>query len=140
MAEIVTAPSLFAPAPVITTDTAEFWAATTEGRFLLRRCNACGEAFWYPRPICPLCHSTDTAWEKASGHGRIYSYTVIRRAGPPFATATFYVLAYVELAEGPRMMTNIVDCDPDELEIDQQVVTVFHATDGDVALPRFRPL
>ncbi|HVB06788.1 MAG TPA: Zn-ribbon domain-containing OB-fold protein [Acidimicrobiales bacterium] len=139
MAEVVTTPSLPAPTPSITSDTAQFWAATTTGQLLLRRCRACGEAIWYPRPICPFCHSDDTVWEQASGRGRIYSYTVIRRAGPPFAAATPYVLAYVELVEGPRMMTNIVDCDPEGLAVDQEVELVFHMTEGAAALPRFRP-
>jgi uncharacterized OB-fold protein len=139
MAEIVASPPLLALMPTITTDTAEFWEATNEGRLLVRRCRACGEAIWYPRPICPFCHSDDTVWEEASGRARIYSFTVVRRAGGPFGAETPYVLAYVELAEGPRMMTNVVDCDPDALSVDQEVRLVFHATDGAAALPRFRP-
>jgi hypothetical protein len=140
MREVVEHPTLPAPMPTVSTDTQEFWAATAAGRFLIRRCNACHEAIWYPRPICPFCHSLDTVWEEASGSGRIYSFTVIHRAGGVFATAVPYVLAYVELAEGPRMLTNIVDCDPDQLAIDQELEVVFHKTEGEMALPRFRPI
>jgi len=130
--------ALPAPAPEISPELSEFWAATTEGRLLLRRCQACGEAIWYPRPICPLCHSTDTAWEQASGRGRIYTYTVVRRGAGPYKDAP-YVLAYVELDEGPRMMTNIVDCDFGALEIGLAVEVVFHPAGEGAALPRFRP-
>ena len=140
MSEVVASPSLPTPTPSVTTDTAEFWAATLEGRLLIRRCNGCGAAIWYPRPICPFCHSSDTTWEEASGRGRIYSFTVIRRPGGNYAKADPYVLAYVELAEGPRMMTNIVDCDPMSVAVDQEVEVVFHKTEGAMALPRFRPL
>jgi hypothetical protein len=140
VSEIVEHPTMAAPTPMVTTDTEVFWAATAEGRLLIRRCNACGEAIWYPRPICPFCHSTDTDWEQASGLGEIYSFTVIHRAGGAFAASVPYVLAYVELAEGPRMMTDIVDCDPAEVTVGQRVEVVFHKTEGEMALPRFRPV
>ena len=140
MSEVVEQPSLPTPTPSVTTDTAEFWAATLEGCLLIRRCNACGEAIWYPRPICPFCHSLDTVWEESTGRGRIYSFTLIRRPGGTYANADPYVLAYVELDEGPRMMTNIVDCDPSVLVVDQEVEVVFHKTAVEMALPRFRPV
>jgi uncharacterized OB-fold protein len=94
---------------------------------------------WYPRPICPVCHSVETSWEEASGLGRIYSFTIIRRPAGAYAGADPYAFAYVELAEGPRMLTNIVDCDPMTLQVDQEVEVVFHQTEGAMALPRFRP-
>jgi uncharacterized OB-fold protein len=130
--------ALPAPSPEISPELAEFWAATTQGRLLLPRCRACGEAFWYPRPACPFCHAADTAWEQASGRGRIYTYTIVRRGAGAYADAP-YVLAYVELDEGPRMMTNIVDCAFDDLEIGLPVEVVFHRAGDGAALPRFRP-
>jgi uncharacterized OB-fold protein len=136
--EVVQNPSLFAPAPEVAPELAEFWAATAEGRLLLRRCTVCAEAIWYPRPICPFCHSTRTVWEQASGRGHIYTFSVVRRGMGGYADAP-YVLAYVELAEGPRVMTNIVDCDADRVEIGQAVELVFHRTAEGTALPRFRP-
>jgi uncharacterized protein len=139
VSEVVEKPSLPTPTPVVNTDTEEFWAATAEGKLLLRRCSSCGEAMWYPRPICPACHSTETRWEEASGLGKIYSFTIIRRPAGAYAGVDPYVFAYVELAEGPRMLTNIVDCDPMTLEVDQEVEVVFHKTEDAMALPRFRP-
>jgi uncharacterized OB-fold protein len=127
-----------APSPEISPELAEFWAATTQGRLLLRRCLACRAAIWYPRPACPFCHSADTAWEQASGRGIIYTYTVVRRGAGAYKDAP-YVLAYVELDEGPRMMTNIVDCDFGALEIGLPVEVVFHLAGAGAALPRFRP-
>jgi uncharacterized protein len=139
VSEIVEEPTLPAPTPRLNTDTEEFWAATADGKLLLRRCSSCGKAMWYPRPICPSCHSLETTWEEASGFGRIYSFTIVRRASGAYAEAGPYVLAYVELEEGPRMLTNIVDCDPMTLDVDQEVEVVFHKTEGAMALPRFRP-
>lgn len=139
MREVVEQPTLVTPTPGVTTDTEQFWAATSEGRLLLRHCNACGQMIWYPRPICPFCHSTDTDWQESPGRGTIYSFTIVRRATAEFKDAVPYVLAYVELEEGPRLMTNIVECDMDELEVGQEVEVVFHKTASTMALPRFRP-
>lgn len=128
-----------APAPTINPETRPFWEATTRGELLLSRCNFCGTVIWYPRHICPRCHNMDTASFPASGRGTIYSFAVTRRGQGAYREATPYVLAYVELAEGPRIMTNIVDADPDQLEIGQTVHVTFHDTGQDAALPRFRP-
>jgi uncharacterized OB-fold protein len=114
-------------------ETQAFWDAAKEGRFLIRRCNACGKAHWYPRFLCPLCHSTDTHWEEGSGKGRIYSFSVMRRADPVF------VMAYVTLEEGPTMMTNIVECDTDQLAIGQPVELVFQTSKGGMSVPCFKP-
>ena len=127
------------PAPVVNPETAPFWAATAEGRLLLARCDGCGVTIWYPRGICPQCHATATSWYEGSGRGRIYSFTVVRRGEGPYREAAPYVLAYVELDEGPRVMTNIVEADPSTLEIDQAVEVVFHDTGEGNALARFRP-
>jgi uncharacterized OB-fold protein len=137
MIEVVESPTLPAPSPAVSADTREFWEATREGRFLIRRCHSCGEAIWYPRPICPFCHSTDTGWEEGTGKGTIYTFAIVRRGGGVYREAP-YALAYVELAEGPRMMTNIVDCDFDAIEIGLAVELVFHRTEEGTALPRFR--
>ena len=126
------------PSPEISPELADFWTATTEGRLLLRRCTACGEAIWYPRPICPFCHSTETVWEQATGRGHVYTCTVVRRGIGAYADAP-YVLAYVELDEGPRMMTNIVGCELADVRIGMPVAVVFHDTGNGAALPRFRP-
>src|SRR6266404_6219829 len=94
------------PPPPVNPETKPFWNAAAQGRLLIKRCTACDEPHWYPRAICPFC-SERTEWMEASGHGTIYSYSVFRRTPIPYA------IAYVTLAEGPTMMTNIVDCDLD---------------------------
>jgi uncharacterized OB-fold protein len=119
-----------------------FWDATARGELALPKCTVCGTLIWYPRPFCPSCASTSVEWVPASGRGTIYSYTVNRRGVadlPAYRNAGVYVLAYVELDEGPRMMTNIVDCDPDSVRICQKVELVFHDTGEGNSLPRFRP-
>src|SRR5438270_6525828 len=131
-----------APAPLVLPEVKPFWDATAAGRLLLPRCAECQAVIWYPRPFCPMCASTHVEWIEASGRGTVYSFTVNRRGQADLADykdAGVYVLAYVELAEGPRMMTNIVDCDPDTVRIGQVVEVVFHDTGQGTALPRFRP-
>jgi uncharacterized OB-fold protein len=137
---VVDSDDLPAPDPVITPDTAAYWEATARGELLFKRCTACGEASWYPRPICPLCHSAETVWERASGHATVYSFSVVRRGGGAYAKRAPYILAYVDLVEGPRLMTNIVDCAPEDIAIGQEVAMIFHRTPGGTALPRFHPL
>jgi uncharacterized OB-fold protein len=111
----------------------EFWSALRGGRFLVRRCASCGEAHWYPRAVCPFCFSTDTLWEDGAGRGTIYSYTVMRRTAVPYA------IAFVTLAEGPTMMTNIVDCDFDRIRIGQPVRLVVRERGDGLPLPVFTP-
>jgi hypothetical protein len=120
--------------PSITLETETFWEATKENRLLLKKCTDCGKTHWYPRAICPHCFSSNTEWYDASGRGKIYSFSVMRRAEIP------YVMAYVTLAEGVTMLSNIVEADFDALEIDQDVEVVFRATEGDQSLPLFRPV
>ena len=131
-----------APAPVVLPEVKQFWDATAEGRLLLPRCEDCRTVIWYPRPYCPVCASLRITWFAASGRGSIYSFTVNRRGQadlPAYREAGQYVLAYVELEDGPRIMTNIVDCDPDSVRIGQPVELVFHDTGQGTALARFRP-
>lgn len=121
------------PAPQPSPETAAYFDAAKEGRFLVKRCRACGEAHHYPRALCPFCFSDETEWQEASGSGVIYSYSVMRRAPVPYA------IAYVTLEEGPTMMTNLVDCDFDALAIGQKVRVVFRPTDGGAPLAMFTP-
>ncbi|TDB83798.1 Zn-ribbon domain-containing OB-fold protein [Actinomadura sp. KC216] len=119
-----------------------FWTATAEGRLLLPRCESCATVIWYPRPFCPRCGGRDVTWFPASGEATVYSYTVVRKARGEYRDLTPYVVAYVELAEGPRILTNIVGCDPSEVIIGQPVTLVFDAPKEGAAarLYRFRPL
>ena len=130
--------TLPAPPPQINVETRKFWDATAEQKLLLPKCNDCGTVIWYPREFCPECSSFDVAWFEASGRGTIYSFTVNRRGQGDYRDLS-YVLAYVELEEGPRVLTNVVDCDPMQVSVGQSVQVVFHPTSNGAALPRFRP-
>src|ERR1700746_1144674 len=119
------------PPPPVNPETNPCWDAAAQGRLLIKRCTACGELHHYPRAICPFCGSDRTEWTEASGRGTIYSYSVFRRAPIPYA------IAYVTLAEGPTMMTNIVDCDLNAIRIGQAVRLAFKPTDGGPAVATF---
>ena len=127
------APERTIPTPAVTPETRPFWDAAEEGRLLVKRCAACGQAHHYPRSICPFCWSDRMEWMPVSGRGIIYSYSVMRRVPVPYA------IAYVTLDEGVTMMTNIVDCDLDAIRIGQPVRVVFHPTDGGPPVPMFTP-
>ena len=131
MSEIMTRPI---PPPAVNLETKPFFDAAAEGRFLIKRCNACGEAHWYPRTICPLCHSDDTVWEESPGEGVIYTYSVMYRSptGP-------YAIGYVTLNEGPSMMTNFVDVAADGLKIGMKVKVKFQPTESGPPVPVFTP-
>lgn len=130
--------SLPTNAPAVNPESAPFWEATKRDILLLPRCQSCSTVIWYPRGFCPVCHSRSVSWFEATGRGTIYSFTTSMRGMGPWAEAVPYVVAYVDLEEGPRVMTNIVDCDPDSLEIGQDVTVVFDPA-GDYKLPRFTP-
>jgi uncharacterized OB-fold protein len=126
--------------PTIEDDTRPFWDAAGEGRFLLRRCRACGAAHHYPRPFCPTCWSDDVDWEEASGRARLYTYSTVHLNDlPPFDERLPYVAAVVDLVEGPRVMTNIVDCDPAALEVGMDVVATYRELAPGITAPFFRP-
>ena len=121
------------PAPAVTPETKPFWDAAADGRLVIKQCTACGQSHHYPRTICPFCGSDATEWRPASGRGKVYTYSVMRRVPEP------YVIAYVTLEEGPMMMTNIVDCDLDSVRIGQAVRVVFKPTEGGPPVPMFAP-
>jgi uncharacterized OB-fold protein len=122
------------PPPPTSPETQPFWEAAGQGKLLLKRCTGCGELHHYPRAICPFCGSDRTEWTEATGRATVYSFSVFRR------TPTPYAIAYVTLAEGPTMMTNIVDCDLDAIRIGQPVRVVFKPTDGGPPVPMFSPV
>ena len=122
-------------------DTLPYWEAAREGRLLIRRCGACGRAGFYPRPFCPTCWSDDVRWETASGRATLYTYSVIHQNElPPFHAWLPYVAAIVELEEGPRMMTNLVDFDVDRIAIGMPLEVVFREHSDTITAPVFRPV
>ena len=120
-------------APPINSETQAFWDAAGQGKLLYKKCAGCGEPHFYPRPHCPFCFSDQVEWQEASGRGTVYTYSVMRRAPVPYA------IAYVTLAEGPTMMTNIVDCDLNSIHIGQPVRLVFRPSEGGPPVPMFTP-
>ena len=121
-------------------ETQPFWDATREGRLLIKHCNACGEHHFYPRPFCPKCWSDDVEWVEASGRASLYTWSVVYRNDlPPFGERVPYVAAVVDLAEGPRMMTNVVECEFDALAVGMDLDAVFHPISDEVTIVQFRP-
>ncbi|GGZ25560.1 hypothetical protein GCM10010387_18880 [Streptomyces inusitatus] len=120
--------------------TRPFWDAAREGRLLLRRCRGCSAAHHYPREFCPYCWSEDVRWETASGRAALYTWSVVHRNDvPPFDARTPYVAAVVDLAEGPRVMTEVVGCAAGELRVGMALTVAFRAEEGGFAVPVFRP-
>jgi uncharacterized protein len=123
----------------VTLEGKAFWDATTEGKLLLSRCNSCESVIWYPRSFCPACASTDTSWFESGGHGTIYSFSITRKGAGAWTDVGPYVIAYVELDEGPRVLTNIVGCPVDDVRIGMSVRVVFDPTPEGPAVYRFTP-
>jgi uncharacterized OB-fold protein len=126
--------------PTPDNETQPFWDAAKDERLLIKRCNACGEYHFYPRPFCPHCWSEDVEWFEASGRATLYTWSVVHRNDlPPFGDRIPYVAAIAELEEGPRMMTNVVDCEFDALEMGMALEAVYYPTSEDVTIVQFRP-
>jgi uncharacterized OB-fold protein len=118
--------------------TRPYWEAAADGTLLLRRCRACERAHHYPREFCPHCWSEDVAWERASGRAVLYTWSVVHRNDlPPFGTRTPYIAAVVDLAEGPRMMTEIVATEGGDLRVGMPLEVTFRQV-ADFSVPVFR--
>jgi uncharacterized OB-fold protein len=113
---------------------ASFWEAAARHELILPRCNQCNRTHWHPRAQCPFCRSTHMAWVEASGAGTVYSWSVVRRPTSP------YVVAWVELAEGPILLTNVLECDVDTVCIGMPVQVFFRPTAEGRCAPVFRPV
>jgi uncharacterized OB-fold protein len=129
------------PRPTPSPPTEAFWAATADSRFLLQRCRACGSAQFYPKATCTTCGSSDLDWEAASGRGTLHTYTVARRpTHPAFEGAEPYVVAIIELEEGPRVTSNLVDCAPEDVRVGMAVELVWDEQQADgIRLPLWQP-
>lgn len=125
--------------PQPTPETQYFWDGCKAGELRLQRCAECSKVYFPPRPFCPACGSREVANLRASGKGRLFSYVINHRPRPDMGKDP-YAIAVVELDEGPRMMTNIVDCPqtPEALVLDMPVEVKFE-TFGEIALPLFKP-
>ena len=129
------------PLPIVTEENRPFWEGCREGKLLLQFCDACQQYQFYPRLYCMHCTSGRLRWVEASGRGVIYSYTIIHQnKSPEFIADVLYNVAIVQLEEGPRMMSNIVEIDLANLRVDLPVSVVFDPVNDTISLLRFRPI
>jgi uncharacterized OB-fold protein len=133
------------PAPPVNDETAPFWEGLAGGELRLPVCDACGHHIWYPRGWCPVCGGGSVTWTPLRGTGTVYARTILHRTQGPWRDAAPFVIAYVELAEGPRVLTNVVADDPDAVGVGTEVEAIYVPVDepreGSPAthVLRFRP-
>ncbi len=127
------------PLPKPTPETQHFWDGAKAGDLLLQSCNDCSKTYFPPRPFCPKCGSRSVKTVKASGRAKLHSFVIHHRPAPGFDPP--YAIAVVELAEGPRMMTNIVGCPqtPEALQVDMNLEVTFEKQSDTISLPFFKP-
>ena len=127
------------PLPHLDEENRWFFEACARHQLVLQKCSSCGTVRFYPRALCPSCMSSKTDYVRASGRGRVYTFTVTHQnQAPGFRDELPYVMAYVELDEGPRILTNIIDTPPGEVKIDLPVEVVFEDIDENLAIPKFQ--
>ncbi len=126
--------------PKPTPETRHFWEGCKLGELRLQRCRSCGEAYFPPRPFCPECAGRDVEVFTASGKATLYSYVINHRPRADIGTEP-HSIAVVTLAEGPRMMTNIINCPqtPQALQLDMPLQVVFGNESAEISLPYFEP-
>jgi uncharacterized OB-fold protein len=128
------------PKPVADWETRGYWEGAGRHELVLQRCRRCGTVQHRPRALCVTCMGGEIEHFVASGRGSVWTFTVTEQNQvPPFRDATPYVLAYVELEEGPRLLTNVVGCAPDDVRIGMPVIAEFRADADGLAVPVFRP-
>ena len=134
------APAPKRPIPRPSEITRPFWEGARRGEIVVQKCKACGVAEHPPRPICKNCWSDELEWIRCSGAGEIYSYTVCHWATlPAFKSEVPYVVAIVDLPEGVRLNTRIVDCVPKDVAIGMKVSAAFEKLSDEITLVNFRP-
>ncbi len=116
-----------------------YWEACHRGELLIQRCQDCNQYQFYPRGICANCFTGKVRWVKASGKGTVWTFTVTRQNRTPGFDEGPYVLALVELEEGVKMFSNIVDCDPFQVKIGMPVEVTFVKATNQVSVPFFKP-
>ena len=125
----------------MTPESAAYWHAAGEGRLTLGYCKSCKKVHHYPQAVCPFCWSSEVELKAASGRGKVNAFAVVHQTGVfGFAKHTPYVIAYVELEEGPSLVTNIVGCDVGRIAVDMPVKVEFDKVADDIAVPVFAPL
>lgn len=127
------------PVPTPRGEERAWFEAAADGRLLIQRCGACAATVFFPRSVCPVCHDDALEWAGAAGTGIVYSFTVLHRAGKPGWEADVpYVVALIELEEGPRMMGNLLEVDPAQVRIGMPVRVTFEQRDA-LTVPQWVP-
>jgi len=126
--------------PVMYPEEKPFWDAAKARRLVLQRCRPCGKS-WYPiGPACPYCFATQFEWREMAGRGRIHNFVVYHKAWTPwFESRVPYTVVQVELEEGPRLTTNLLDCSPSQVKIGMPVEAAYEDITGEITLVQFRP-
>ena len=130
------------PLPVKQPESDFYWEKAQAHELWLRRCNACERAYFYPRDFCPNCGSRNVSWVQASGRGTLHTFAIVHRAPvPAFRDHVPFVVAMVDLEEGPRIPTNLVDVEPDpeHIHVGMAVEVAFADVTDEITLPVFRP-
>jgi uncharacterized protein len=128
------------PIPTPTPETEPYWEGCRRHQLRIQRCSNCHYYQFFPRIYCSKCFSEQVEWVNASGHAKVLSFTIVRRpVSPAFADEIPYIVALVTLEEGPQMMTNIVECAPEEVTIGLAVEVIFEDWSDRISLPQFRP-
>jgi len=133
-------PSHLRPLPVPSPESKAFWLAARNHNLVLPHCNQCCK-FWFPPScLCPHCLSADTSLQESNGRGKVHTFAVFHRANhPAFTNCVPYVVAVIELDEGPRLLSNITDVDPDKVHCGMRVFVRFIDLSTEIALPVFSP-
>ena len=126
--------------PTTDTDSESWWAAVQNRTLMVNACASCGRNSLYPRPFCPHCWSDDVALSPASGRARLYTWSVVHQNAAPFDSRAPYVVAMVDLAEGPRLMTELTDCPSEMLCADAELEIDFREDEEGFVVPVFRPV
>ena len=131
------------PLPRVTSLTQPYWEATTQKRLVIQRCAKCGVYVWCPRPACTECGSEQLEWTSVSGRGTVFSFTIIRqviaRGAAAFEKEIPYIVAWIDLEEGPRLCSNVVECSLERITIGMPVEVIFDEASSEIVLPKFRP-
>ena len=128
------------PLPIITDDNRDYWEYCKKHEFRMQRCKSCGHLRFPVSFLCPKCYSTNADWERLSGRGEVYSYVVYRMPyHPAYRDDIPYTVAFVQLAEGPRMESNLTGVAPEDVKVGLPVELYFDDVTADVSLPKFRP-
>lgn len=127
--------------PKPTQVTKALWDAAKQHELLIQQCKKCGIHIFYPRAFCPECLSSELEWVASSGEGTVYTYTIIYHSPiREFESLVPYILAIIELKEGVRIMSNIVNCEPGDIHVGMAVKVVFEDVSKDISLPKFIPV